>query len=187
MKRICRYLQGPNDNVLVFNPSKKLVVGCYADANFTGMWGYENPQDPIFARSRTGFVVTFSNCPLLWVSKIQIDIDLFTLHSEYVALPHSVRALLPLKSPIKEVIENLGIDCEDLKFVSSSTVYEDNNLDIVATTSPRMTPSSKHICCQVSLVQTARWKGICDSEDRVRKSESRYFHQWFTRSYICKD
>ena len=30
-KRICRYLQGTNDNVLVFNPSKKLVVNCYAD------------------------------------------------------------------------------------------------------------------------------------------------------------
>ena len=42
-------------------------------------------------------------------------------------------------------------------------------------------------CCQVSLVQTARWKGIFDSEDRVRKSEGRYFHQRFTRSDICKD
>ena len=30
-------------------------------------------------------------------------------------------------------------------------------------------------CCQVSLVQTARWKGIFDSEDRVRKPENRYF------------
>ena len=62
-----------------------------------------------------------------------------------MALSHSVRALLPLKSPIKEVINNLGIDCENLKFVSSSTVYEDNNGAIVVATSPRMTSSSKHI------------------------------------------
>ena len=33
---------------------------------------------------------------------------------------------------------------------------------------------------------TACWKGICDSEDRVRKSESRYFHHRFTRSNIFK-
>ena len=32
MKRICRYLQGTKEKGLVFNPSKKLVVDCYADA-----------------------------------------------------------------------------------------------------------------------------------------------------------
>ena len=62
-----------------------------------------------------------------------------------MALHHSVRALLTLKSLIKEVIDNLGIYCENLKFVSSSTVYEDNNGAIVVATSPRMTPSSKYI------------------------------------------
>ena len=129
----------------MFNPSKKLVVDCYADADFSGLWGHEDPQDPICARSRTGLVVTFAICPLLWVSKLQTEITLSTLHSEYVALSHSVRALLPLKSLIKEVIDNLGIESENLKFVSSSTVYEDNNGAIVVATSPRMTPSSKHI------------------------------------------
>ena len=34
VKRICRYLQGTKDGVLVFNPSKKLVVDCYADAYY---------------------------------------------------------------------------------------------------------------------------------------------------------
>ena len=131
MKRIFRYLQGTKDNGLVFNPSKKMVVGCYADADFVGLWGHENPQDAIFAGSRTGFVVTFVNFPLLWVSKIQTDISLSTLLSEYVALSHSVRALLTLKSLIKEVIDNLGIDSENLKFVSISTIYEDNNGAIV--------------------------------------------------------
>ena len=59
MKRICRYLQGTKDNGLVFNPSKKLVVDCYRDEIFAGLWGHEDPQDPICAGSRTGFVVTF--------------------------------------------------------------------------------------------------------------------------------
>ena len=90
-------------------------------------------------------MVTFANFPLLWVSKLQTEIALSTLHSEYVALSHSVRALLPLKSLIKEVIDNLGIDSDNLKFVSSSTIYEDNNRAIVVETSPRMTPTSKHI------------------------------------------
>ena len=81
----------------------------------------------------------------MWLSKLQTDIDLSTIYYDYVALSRSVRALLPLKSLIKEVIDNLVIDSEKMKFVSSSTVYEDNNGAIVVATSPRMTPSSKHI------------------------------------------
>ena len=38
------------DNGIVFNPSKKLVVDCYADADFAGLWGHKYLQDPICAR-----------------------------------------------------------------------------------------------------------------------------------------
>ena len=145
MKRICRYLQGTKDNGLVFNPSKKLVVDCYADADFAGLWGHENTQEPICARGRTGFVVIFFNCLLFWVSKIQTEIAISTLHSEYVVLSCSVRPLLTLKILIKEVIDNLEIDSENLMFVSSSTIYEDNNGAMVVATSPRMTLTSNHI------------------------------------------
>ena len=148
MKIICRSIQGTKYNFMVFNPSKKLVVDFYADADYGGLWGHENPQDPIFARSRTGFVVTFANFPLLWVSKILTEIDLYTLHSKYVILSHSVRALITLKSLIKEVIENLGIYINKLKLLSISTVYKDNNGAIVVATSPRMTPASKHIAAR---------------------------------------
>ena len=127
MKRICRYLQCTKENGLVFNPTKKLVVDFYADADFATIWGHENPQDSICGRSKTGFVGNFSNCPLLWVSKIQTEISLSTLNSEYVALSHYIRALLTLKILIKEIIDNLGTDSNKMKFVSSSTIYEDNN------------------------------------------------------------
>ena len=49
--RICQYLQGTKDNGLLFNPSNKYLVDCYADADFAGLWGHEDPQDPICARS----------------------------------------------------------------------------------------------------------------------------------------
>ena len=50
VKRICRYLKGTKENGLEFNTSKKLVVDCYADADFAGLRGHEYPQDPICAR-----------------------------------------------------------------------------------------------------------------------------------------
>ena len=62
-----------------------------------------------------------------------------------MALSHSVRALLPLNSLIKKIIENLRIDSENLNFVSISTVYEDNNGAIVVAKSPRMTLTPKQI------------------------------------------
>ena len=79
------------------------------------------------------------------MSKLQTEIDISTLYSEYVGLSHSIIALLPLKSLIKAVIDNLVLDSEKLKFVSRSTIYEDNNGSIVVATSPSMTPTSKHI------------------------------------------
>ena len=65
INRICWYHQVNKDNGMLFNPSKELLVDCYAGADFARLWGHEDPQDPICDRSRTGFVVTFANCPLL--------------------------------------------------------------------------------------------------------------------------
>ena len=66
----CRYLHGTNNNGLVFNLSKKMVVDFYTSADFAELWGHEDLQDPICARIRTVYVVIFDNFPLLWVSKL---------------------------------------------------------------------------------------------------------------------
>ena len=62
MKRISRYLYFTKEKGLLYNLSRKMVVDFYADADFAGLWGHENPKDPICNRSRTVFVV---NCSLL--------------------------------------------------------------------------------------------------------------------------
>ena len=60
-------------------------------------------------------------------------------------LSHYVISLLTLKSLINKVIDKLGIDSKKLKFVSRSTVYEDNNGSKFVAKSPRMNTTSKHI------------------------------------------
>ena len=47
VNRILWYLQGTKDNGLVFNPSMKLLEDFYTGADFVGLWGHENLQDPI--------------------------------------------------------------------------------------------------------------------------------------------
>ena len=91
-------------------------------------------------------MVTYANFPLLWMSKIQTEISISTLYYENAALSHSVRALLPLKSLIRELINNLVIDSEKLKFVSMSTVYEDNTRAIVMENSKDDSYIKSHFC-----------------------------------------
>ena len=96
-------------------------------------------------KSHTGYVITFAGCPLLFVSKIQTEVALSTLHAEYVTLSQSLRDLLPLKSLITEVLSRLKIDTSKMTVTSKSTVYEDNNGARIVATYPRLTPTSKFI------------------------------------------
>ena len=97
-------------------PNRKLKVECFVDADFAGLYSAENPEDPISVKSRTGYLIKFSGCPLLWVSKLQTEVALSTLHSEYVALSQSLRDLLPTKALLKESIAKVGLPEDSLKF-----------------------------------------------------------------------
>ena len=63
--RICRYLKGTQEEGLIYEPSSEMTVDCYVDADFAGLYGVEDSQDPISVKSRTGYVILIANCPLL--------------------------------------------------------------------------------------------------------------------------
>ena len=86
MKQISRYLKGTMDKGLVLNPRDNYGIDCYPDTDFAGLWGHEHPQDPHYARSCTGYVITLAGYLILWVSKLQTEIALFKIEAEYVAL-----------------------------------------------------------------------------------------------------
>ena len=144
--RIVRYLKGTRKDGLIFKPTKdNLAVDCYCDADFAGLWGYEDSQDPVCVKSRTGYIITIANCPLLWVSKLQTEIALSTLHAEYVALSQSLRDLLPVKTLVKTILEVYKIDAAKIKYTTKSEVFEDNQGALTVAQSPRFTPTSKFI------------------------------------------
>ena len=142
--RICHYLKGTADEGLILKPSNVMKVDLYIDADFARLWGAKDPHDPICAKSRTGFVTTFVNCPIHWVSKLQTEITLSTLHAKYVALSQPLHNLLPLKLLVHEVITTLELP-DDLEYTTKSTVFEDNQGAITVASSPRLTLTSKHI------------------------------------------
>jgi hypothetical protein len=143
VKRIVRYLKGTKDKGLFFTPSDKFEVDCYVDADFAGLWRYEDDQDPVSVKSRTGFILIFAGCPLMWASKLQTEIALSTTEAEYIALSQSMRDLLPTRELINEVLQHLTIDLQGV--TTHSTVFEDNQGAIALANAPKMTPRSKHI------------------------------------------
>ena len=68
----------PNDDT--FN------VDAYPDADCAGIYGYGNPDDTACAKSRTGFIIKFSDCPILWISRFQTENALSIMESEIIVL-----------------------------------------------------------------------------------------------------
>ncbi|EJK62065.1 hypothetical protein THAOC_17338 [Thalassiosira oceanica] len=143
--RIGRYLKGTLDGGLILNPLEDLRLDCYPDADFAGLWGHEHPQDPHCVRSRTGFLINLSGCPVVWSSKLQSEIALSTMEAEYVALSTACRSLFPVADLLREI----GI-CHGLPVDPASRLHIEvhkNNvgaLTLGLLEPRRMTPRSKH-------------------------------------------
>jgi len=144
LKRIGRYLKATRNRGLVLNPSKLLKVDCYPDADFAGLYGHENPSDPSCVKSRTGFVITVANCPVLWQSKLQTETALSTMEAEIVALAHSCRELFPIMDMVSLLGTKVGLPLKETTM--NVSIHEDNAgaLVLAETLPPQFTPRSKH-------------------------------------------
>ncbi len=150
LERIGQYLKLTQGEGLILSPSDTLDVDCYVDADFAGLWSYEDPNDPSCAKSRTGFVVCISNCPVIWQSKLQGLIALSTMEAEYNALSEAMKFVLPLRTLIRTVSIGVGLPPETfVKF--RTTIWEDNNgaLILAGLEPGRTTPRSKHYAVRI--------------------------------------
>jgi len=168
VKKILRYLNGTRDKGLFLNPTSALTVDCYVDADFAGLWGAEHDQDPVCVKSRTGYIIMFMGCPLVWASKLQTQIALSTMEAEYIALSTSMRELIGIRGVLKEMNEFVlggkqGVvqysthskaftevpqDHDAMKAstgIPQSTVHEDNEACLKFATMPKMSSRTKHI------------------------------------------
>jgi hypothetical protein len=153
VKCIAHYLKGILDKKhgLIFHKSMSLVLDCYVDADFAGLWGYEDDQDPVCVKSRTGYVMTVEDCPVHWRSKLQTEIALSTLEAEYIALAQALRELIPMWQLFDELMTNFGI--QGAGVTVKSTIFEDNNGAIATATSQKLTPRTKHIAIKYHFVK----------------------------------
>ena len=143
MKRIGRYLLGTLEKGIILKPDRTKNVECFVDADFAGNWNKEEADSSTNMLSRTGYVIRFMGCPIIWVSKLQTEIALSTTEAEYIALSQAMRDVIPLMTIIEELSEVLQIKKEKPKIYC--TVFEDNNDALELAKTPRLRPRTKHI------------------------------------------
>jgi hypothetical protein len=142
-----RYLAATKDKGLIFQPTAQ-SFDCYVDADFSGNWDKKEAQrDPDTARSRSGYVIVYAGCPIVWASKLQTQIALSTTEAEYIALSTALRDTIPLMNLVQELQGN-GFDYSVTKPTIHCKVFEDNSGALEIATVHKYRPRTKHINTQ---------------------------------------
>jgi len=143
VRRIIRYLKGTKNKGFILKPSPSRTLDCYVDADFTSLWHPSIADDPVSVKSRTGYVITFANCPILWSSKLQTEVALSTTEAEYIALSQATRDLIPMKDLLSEFSSATKLIVGET--ITYSTIFEDNKGCVELASAPKLCPRTKHI------------------------------------------
>ena len=71
VRQIGKYLLGIKDEGISFKHNHKKCLGCYVDVAFTAGWQQADADILENILSRTGYVIYYDDCQLLWISKLQ--------------------------------------------------------------------------------------------------------------------
>ena len=86
IKCIVRYLIGTTRSRnkteivrgILHKPDKAKNIEAFVNASFAGEWNATWSNEPSSVMSRTGYVILYGNCPVIWCSKLQTEIALST-------------------------------------------------------------------------------------------------------------
>jgi hypothetical protein len=147
VKRIARYLQGTIEKGIIYTPTEHSFE-VYVDADFGGLWNREEASEkPITAKSRTGYVVKYAGCPIIWGSTLQTEFALSTTEAEYLALSTALRQVIPLMRLVDEIKSYTNLGMVTIPVVKC-IAFEDNTGAVELANVPKMRPRTKHINCK---------------------------------------
>ena len=149
VKWLGRYLAGTTDKGTIFDP-KDGTFNCFVDASFAGDWDKDaaaNSHDSYFAKSRTGYIIRYAGCPILWASRLQTVIALSSTESEVIALSSATREIIPLIRLLRELHRH-GFPTGDTTPTVKCRIFEDNMGAIEIAKVPKVRPRTKHMATQ---------------------------------------
>ena len=98
---------------------------------------------PEIGTKRTGFVLFYAGCPIIWLSKLQTESSLSTTESEFIAFSQAMRDLIPMMGLLEELQKVIPY-LHSIPILHCK-VFEDNRGRIDLINSPRLRPRTKHI------------------------------------------
>ena len=164
LKRICRYLYRTRNQGLVFRPQLTDGFKCYVDAHWAGNWLKSRPNVKTGALSRTGYLITYANCPIVWGSKMQSLVAFITTEAELIALSTALQEVIHLQNLLLELRGcNFPIPFTKPQVVCHT--FEDNASCIeVAQSDHKIRPRTKHISVQLFHFRDHIEKGLIQIE-----------------------
>jgi hypothetical protein len=101
-------------------------------------------DDPSTAKSRTGYVISYAGCPVIWASKLQTEVVLSSTESEYVGLSEALRITIVLMNLLNEM-KSFHIPLASTTPTVFCKLFEDNAGAIHIAKVPKMRPRTRHI------------------------------------------
>jgi hypothetical protein len=148
VKRIGRYLKRTPTQGLILEPDMGKGFECYVDADWAGNWDKRFATDPSSVFSRTGYVILYAGCPIIWASKMQSVVALSTTEAEYIALSTALREVICMMNLLKE-LKQRGIPIPFTKPKVTCRVFEDNAACIELAKEPKLRPRTKHLAVRL--------------------------------------
>ena len=151
-KRILRYLlnfqpnsRGSNkfSQGILYQPDKNKSNETYVDSSFSGEWNTSWSDEPSSVMSRTGYIIFYAKCPIIWSSKLQTEITMSTTESEYISLSQSLRDVIPLVGLLHGLEPVISFACKPPTI--HCTIFENNKGCIDLFNVPKIRPRTKHI------------------------------------------
>ena len=144
VKRIGRYLRGTRDKGIYMKLDDDNFE-VWADADYAGNWSLQDaPTEPDTARSRSGYLIKYLGCPIMWKSQLQTEIALSTTEAEYICLSQALRKAIPIMRLVQEMKER-GYPTGSTKPTVLCTAFEDNQSACALAMTPAIRPRTKHI------------------------------------------
>ena len=145
VKWIGCYLLGSQDKGIDMTPDSSKGLKVYANADFCGLFDPETALfDSVTAKSRTGYIIRYMNCPIIWASKLQTETTMLTCEAEYMACSEVLCTVIPIMDLIDKA-SSFSVPINENKTRVYCKLFCDNTGAVELLRLPKVWPRTKHI------------------------------------------
>ena len=122
-------------NMYILHPREEKWLDCYINADFVGMWNMTNLDDLNSAKSRTRYVIIFTNCLVLWIQVTDRDHSIDNRSRVHCCITSNLQ-YHPMCTVLDDVANITSLKIR--KATVHSTIFEDNMGFIELVNAPKM-------------------------------------------------